>query len=44
MRRRARADSVNVDATVVMEAPKLAPHREAMRDALAAALGVEPAA
>lgn len=31
----------NVDATVVMEAPKLGPHREAIRATLAAALGVE---
>ena len=30
----------NVDCTVVMEAPKLAPHREAIRARLAAALGV----
>ncbi len=32
---------VNVDCTVVMEAPKLAPHRQAVRERLAAALGVE---
>ncbi len=32
---------VNVDATVVMEAPKLGPARERMRARLAAALGVE---
>ena len=31
---------VNVDATVVLERPKLAPHREAIRDTLAAALGL----
>ena len=31
----------NVDCTVVMEAPKLAPHRDAIRGRLAAALGVE---
>jgi 2-C-methyl-D-erythritol 2,4-cyclodiphosphate synthase len=31
---------VNVDAIVIMQAPRLAPHRDAMRDALAAALGV----
>jgi 2-C-methyl-D-erythritol 2,4-cyclodiphosphate synthase len=31
---------VNVDATVVLERPKLAPHREAIRDALAGALGL----
>jgi 2-C-methyl-D-erythritol 2,4-cyclodiphosphate synthase len=30
----------NVDATVVLERPKLAPHREAIRDALAGALGL----
>jgi 2-C-methyl-D-erythritol 2,4-cyclodiphosphate synthase len=30
----------NVDATVVLERPKLAPHREAMRARLADALGV----
>jgi len=34
---------VNVDATVVLERPKLAPHREAMRASLAEALGL-PAA
>jgi 2-C-methyl-D-erythritol 2,4-cyclodiphosphate synthase len=32
----------NVDATVVLERPKLAPHRDAMRERLAAALGVGP--
>jgi len=31
---------VHVDATVLMERPKLAPHREAIRIALAEALGV----
>jgi 2-C-methyl-D-erythritol 2,4-cyclodiphosphate synthase len=30
----------NVDCTVVMEAPRLAPHRDAIRARLAAALGV----
>jgi 2-C-methyl-D-erythritol 2,4-cyclodiphosphate synthase len=30
------------DATVVMERPKLAPHRDAIRDALAGVLGLEP--
>jgi 2-C-methyl-D-erythritol 2,4-cyclodiphosphate synthase len=30
----------NVDATVIAEAPRLGPHREAMRAALASALGV----
>ncbi len=34
---------VNVDCTVVMEAPKLAPHRSAIRKRLAEALGIEPA-
>ena len=32
----------NVDATVVLERPKLAPHREAMRGRLAEALGLPP--
>jgi 2-C-methyl-D-erythritol 2,4-cyclodiphosphate synthase len=32
---------VNVDAIVIMQAPRIAPHREAMRGALAAALGVD---
>jgi len=32
---------VNVDCTVVMEAPKLAPHRQAIRERLAQALGIE---
>jgi 2-C-methyl-D-erythritol 2,4-cyclodiphosphate synthase len=34
---------VNVDVIVIMESPRLAPHRAAMRDGLAGALGVEPA-
>ncbi len=34
---------VNVDATVVAEAPRLAPARAAMCAAVAAALGIEPA-
>lgn len=34
---------LNVDATVVMERPKLAPHRESIRESLAAALGLAPA-
>ncbi|HEV7163234.1 MAG TPA: 2-C-methyl-D-erythritol 2,4-cyclodiphosphate synthase [Solirubrobacteraceae bacterium] len=33
---------VNVDCTVIMEAPKLAPHRQAIRERLAAALELEP--
>jgi 2-C-methyl-D-erythritol 2,4-cyclodiphosphate synthase len=32
---------VNVDATVVLEAPKLAPHADAMRERLAGALGID---
>ena len=32
---------VNVDAIVIMQWPRLAPHRDAMRAALATALGVE---
>jgi 2-C-methyl-D-erythritol 2,4-cyclodiphosphate synthase len=32
---------VNVDAIVIMQAPRLTPHRDAMRERLAAALGVE---
>jgi 2-C-methyl-D-erythritol 2,4-cyclodiphosphate synthase len=34
----------HVDATVMCEAPKLAPHRDAMRARMAAALGLDPAA
>lgn len=33
---------VNVDATVIMEHPKLAPHREAIQARLAEAIGVAP--
>lgn len=33
---------VNVDITVVCEVPKIAPHAEAMRTRLAAALGIAP--
>jgi 2-C-methyl-D-erythritol 2,4-cyclodiphosphate synthase len=33
----------NVDCTVVMERPKLAPHRRAIRDGLAGALGLDAA-
>ncbi len=32
---------VNVDCTVIMEAPKLAPHRQAIRRRLAEAVGLE---
>ena len=38
------APVVNVDATVVCEAPKLEPFREAMRGSLAEALGLSPGA
>jgi 2-C-methyl-D-erythritol 2,4-cyclodiphosphate synthase len=34
---------VNVDCTIVMEAPKLAPHRQAIRERLAATLGLPTA-
>ena len=33
---------VNVDCTVVMERPKLAPHRRAIRERLAGVLGLDP--
>jgi 2-C-methyl-D-erythritol 2,4-cyclodiphosphate synthase len=33
----------HVDTTVVMERPRMAPHRDAIRDSLAAALDVKPA-
>ena len=33
----------NVDVTLIVEAPRVAPHRERMRESLAAALGVEAA-
>ena len=35
-------DIENVDCTVIMEAPKLAPHRQAIRERLARALGLPP--
>jgi len=35
---------VNVDVTVITEQPKLAPHADAMRERLAAVLGVAPGA
>jgi 2-C-methyl-D-erythritol 2,4-cyclodiphosphate synthase len=38
-----RLEIVNVDCTVVMEAPKLAPHRQAIRERLAEVLGLETA-
>lgn len=34
----------SVDATVLLESPKLAPHREQMRERIAAALGVDASA
>ncbi|HEY2398418.1 MAG TPA: 2-C-methyl-D-erythritol 2,4-cyclodiphosphate synthase [Solirubrobacteraceae bacterium] len=37
----ARLTVVNVDCTVVIEAPKLAPHRQAIRERLAAALELD---
>jgi 2-C-methyl-D-erythritol 2,4-cyclodiphosphate synthase len=36
-------DVENVDCTVVMEAPKLGPHRQAIRERLARTLGLAPA-
>lgn len=33
----------NIDSTVIAQAPRLAPHIEAMRDRIAAALGLPPA-
>jgi 2-C-methyl-D-erythritol 2,4-cyclodiphosphate synthase len=42
--REAGYDVVNVDATVVMEAPRLGPAREQMRERLAAALGIDAGA
>jgi len=34
---------INVDSTLIAEAPKVLPHREAMRDNIGAALGIKPA-
>ncbi len=34
---------INVDSTLVMEAPKIAPHLQAMREKLSAALNLAPA-
>ncbi len=39
-----RLSVVHVDTTLVMERPKIGPHREAMRDNLAAAMGIAPSA
>jgi 2-C-methyl-D-erythritol 2,4-cyclodiphosphate synthase len=36
-------EPVNVDATVVLQAPKVGPHRDAIRARLAAALQLDPA-
>ncbi|MCB1131657.1 MAG: 2-C-methyl-D-erythritol 2,4-cyclodiphosphate synthase, partial [Verrucomicrobiae bacterium] len=33
---------VNVDSTLVAEAPKVLPHRDAMRENIGAALGIDP--
>jgi 2-C-methyl-D-erythritol 2,4-cyclodiphosphate synthase len=44
MVRAAGYEPVNVDATVVVEAPRLSPHLGEMRRHLADALGIEPAA
>lgn len=41
--RRAGFEVVNVDCTVVMEAPSLSPHRAAIRERLAETLGLPPA-
>jgi 2-C-methyl-D-erythritol 2,4-cyclodiphosphate synthase len=38
------APPAHVDATVICEAPKLGAHRDAMRERLAEALGLDPAA
>ncbi len=35
--------TVNVDVTVVAEAPKIGPHADAMRERLASVLGISPA-
>ena len=35
-------DIVNIDATVIAQQPKIAPHLEAMKSNIAAALGVSP--
>jgi 2-C-methyl-D-erythritol 2,4-cyclodiphosphate synthase len=41
--REAGLEIANVDCTVVMEAPKLSPHRDAIRQRLATTLGLESA-
>ncbi len=40
--RQAGFEPLNVDCTVIMEAPKLAPHKSAIRARLAAAVGLDP--
>jgi 2-C-methyl-D-erythritol 2,4-cyclodiphosphate synthase len=42
MVQRQRLRLVNVDSTVIIEKPKLAPHREKIRASLAGGLGVQP--
>ena len=42
--RRARWIVENVDVTLLAQVPKLAPYREQMRNQLADALGIDPAA
>ncbi len=42
LRRLEGAEVLHVDATVMMERPKLAPHRRAMIERLGSVLGVEP--
>jgi 2-C-methyl-D-erythritol 2,4-cyclodiphosphate synthase len=37
-----RGELANVDVTVIAQKPKLAPHREAMRDSIASLLGLPP--
>jgi 2-C-methyl-D-erythritol 2,4-cyclodiphosphate synthase len=37
-------EPVNVDSTVICEAPRLGPHRDAMRERLARALDLDPSA
>jgi 2-C-methyl-D-erythritol 2,4-cyclodiphosphate synthase len=39
--RKAGWEPLNLDCTVILEKPKLGPHREAIRSGLAAALGME---
>ena len=33
---------VNIDAVIICEQPRIAPHRQAMRERLASAIGIEP--